>query len=215
MARRRGTERGGNTMRQFILLGLLLLVCGGQPGCGRAWPMAESGGAGWVGRVWWRPKRRAGLIQRVGRGPVSHRMSQGQGRRYARVPRQRPRNTTPQQATPLTTSLRRCISALLGTLLTTLPSTLPYRAGTLRDERRALQCASSWHALVVLTAPSWSACETAHPSGWTSVSVVAVFAAQGPPLRNMGRLNPPQPAACRPLLSEPTEPTESTHYRPA
>jgi hypothetical protein len=151
------------------------------------------------------------------RASLSILMSQGQGcrrRRYARVPRQRPRNTTPQQATPLTTSLRLCSSALAGTLPTTLPSTLPYRSGMLRDERRALQYASSWHALVVLT-PSWSACETAHPSGWTSVSVVAVFAAQGPPLRNMGRLNPPQPAACRPLLSEPTEPTESTHYRPA
>jgi hypothetical protein len=81
-------------------------------------------------------------------------VSQGQGcrrRRYAQVPRQRPRNTTPQQATPLTTSLRRCTSALLSTL-GTMPTTLPYRSGMLRDERRALQYASSWHALVVLTA---------------------------------------------------------------
>jgi hypothetical protein len=195
-----------------------------------------------VGRVWRRPKRCAALVWGVSgwpsrwsvvvQSPVSpyEIMSQGQGcrrRRYARVPRQRPRNTTPnkQPLSPL-----RCAaapqhsSALAGTLSTTLP----YRSGMLRDELRALHCASSRHALVVLTARHGRRARLLLPQDGR-LFLSSPCLQPGAACAKHGPTKPTsacslQPAACsplsplslcRPLLSEPTEPTESTHHRPA
>jgi hypothetical protein len=109
--------------------------------------------------LWMRPKRRAALIWRllagrVGRGPVSLIRSQGQGAGGAGTPE----SPGSDPATPLPNkqplSPLRCAAAPQhsSALVGTLPTTLPYRPGMLRDELRALQHASSWHALVVLTA---------------------------------------------------------------